>query len=79
EEGVFICILAPSGRANTTVLSFFAGLLDPIVGIVFLDGQPITTKTSSMGYKFPQDYLFPWKTIQENIMPGLHIRKIYDE
>ena len=26
-----------------------------------------------------EDYLFPWKTIEENIMLGLHIRKIYDE
>ena len=32
-----------------------------------------------MGYMLQQDYLFPWKTIEENIMLGLHIRKIYDE
>ena len=28
-----------------------------------------------MGYMLQQDYLFPWKTIQENIMLGLHTRK----
>ncbi len=32
-----------------------------------------------MGYMLQQDYLFPWKTIEENIMLGLHIRNIYDE
>lgn len=32
-----------------------------------------------MGYMLQQDYLFPWKTIEENIMLGLHIRKVYDE
>ncbi len=32
-----------------------------------------------MGYMLQQDYLFPWKTIEENIMLGLHIRRIYDE
>ena len=79
EEGEFISILGPSGCGKTTLLSIIAGLLDPIDGIVFLDGEPITTKTSSMGYMLRQDYLFPWKTIEENIMLGLHIRKIYDE
>ena len=79
EEGEFISILGPSGCGKTTLLSIIAGLLDPIDGIVFLDGEPITTKTSSMGYMLQQDYLFPWKTIEENIMLGLHIRKIYDE
>ncbi|MEB9669115.1 MULTISPECIES: ABC transporter ATP-binding protein [Bacillus cereus group] len=79
EEGEFISILGPSGCGKTTLLSIIAGLLDPIEGIVFLDGEPITTKTSSMGYMLQQDYLFPWKTIEENIMLGLHIRKIYDE
>ena len=79
EEGEFISILYPSGCGKTTLLSIIAGLLDPIDGIVFLDGEPITTKTSSMGYMLQQDYLFPWKTIEENIMLGLHIRKIYDE
>lgn len=79
EEGEFISILGPSGCGKTTLLSIIAGLLDPIEGIVFLDGEPITTKTSSMGYMLQQDYLFPWKTIEENIMLGLHIRNIYDE
>ena len=79
EEGEFISILGPSGCGKTTLLSIIAGLLDPIDGIVFLDGEPITTKTSSMGYMLQEDYLFPWKTIEENIMLGLHIRKIYDE
>ena len=79
EEGEFISILGPSGCGKTTLLSIIAGLLDPIDGIVFLDGEPITTKTSSMGYMLQQDYLFPWKTIEENIMLGLHIRRIYDE
>ena len=50
EEGEFISILGPSGCGKTTLLSIIAGLLDPIDGIVFLDGEPITTKTSSMGY-----------------------------
>ena len=59
EEGEFISILGPSGCGKTTLLSIIAGLLDPIDGIVFLDGEPITTKTSSMGYMLQRRLLIP--------------------
>lgn len=65
EEGEFISILGPSGCGKTTLLSIIAGLLDPIDGIVFLDGEPITTKTSSMGYMLQQDYLFRGKRLKK--------------
>lgn len=65
EEGEFISILGPSGCGKTTLLSIIAGLLDPIDGIVFLDGEPITTKTSSMGYMLQQDYLFRGKQLKK--------------
>ncbi|MDM5156945.1 ABC transporter ATP-binding protein [Bacillus sp. DX1.1] len=77
EEGEFISFLGPSGCGKTTLLSIIAGLLKPIEGIVLLDEEPIIKSTSSMGYMLQQDYLFPWKTIEENIMLGLHITKTY--
>ncbi|KEK24599.1 ABC transporter ATP-binding protein [Bacillus gaemokensis] len=77
EEGEFVSFLGPSGCGKTTLLSIIAGLLKPIEGIVFLEDEPIIKSTSSMGYMLQQDYLFPWKTIEENIMLGLHITKTY--
>ncbi|AIK38262.1 ABC transporter ATP-binding protein [Bacillus pseudomycoides] len=79
EEGEFISFLGPSGCGKTTLLSIIAGLLKPIEGIVFVEDEPVTKSTSSMGYMLQQDYLFPWKTIEENIMLGLHITKTYGE
>ncbi|WP_242144233.1 MULTISPECIES: ABC transporter ATP-binding protein [unclassified Bacillus cereus group] len=79
KEGEFISILGPSGCGKTTLLSIIAGLLKPTEGLVFLEGEPVTKSTASMGYMLQQDYLFPWKTIEENIMLGLHITNTYKE
>ncbi|WP_163101147.1 ABC transporter ATP-binding protein [Peribacillus alkalitolerans] len=76
EEGEFISFLGPSGCGKTTLLSIIAGLLSPTIGSVYLAGQPLTqTKDSSIGYMLQQDYLFPWKTIKENILLGLKLQK----
>ncbi|MCP8967561.1 ABC transporter ATP-binding protein [Ectobacillus ponti] len=73
EEGEFISFLGPSGCGKTTLLSAIAGLLQPLEGRVTIDGERITKPTSSIGYMLQQDYLFPWKTIKENIVTGLRI------
>jgi NitT/TauT family transport system ATP-binding protein len=76
EEGEFISFLGPSGCGKTTLLSIIAGLLSPTIGSVYLSGQPLTqSKDSSIGYMLQQDYLFPWKTIKENILIGLKLQK----
>jgi NitT/TauT family transport system ATP-binding protein len=75
EEGEFISFLGPSGCGKTTLLSIISSLLKPTTGTVLLEGQPITATKSRIGYMLQQDYLFPWKTIEENILLGLKLRK----
>lgn len=79
EKGEFTSFLGPSGCGKTTLLSVIAGLLKPIEGTVTVDGERITKPTSSIGYMLQQDYLFPWKTIEENITVGLSITKTYSK
>ena len=78
EEGEFISFLGPSGCGKTTLLSIIAGLVKPTEGIVTLEGKLIDTKKNDIGYMLQQDYLFPWKTIEENILLGLKISKQLD-
>lgn len=73
EEGEFISFLGPSGCGKTTLLSIIAGLLNPTVGSVFLREKPSKDCVSEIGYMLQQDYLFPWKTIEENVLIGLKI------
>ncbi|CAH0346792.1 ABC transporter ATP-binding protein [Bacillus sp. CECT 9360] len=74
EEGEFTSFLGPSGCGKTTLLSIIAGLLSPTSGSILLENKPLNTgKELSIGYMLQQDYLFPWKTIEENITLGLKL------
>ncbi|MBB5326256.1 NitT/TauT family transport system ATP-binding protein [Anoxybacillus tepidamans] len=76
EKGEFVSFLGPSGCGKTTLLSIIASLIRPTEGTVMLEGEKIHSIHPSVGYMLQQDYLFPWKTIQENIFLGLNIMGI---
>jgi NitT/TauT family transport system ATP-binding protein len=73
EEGEFISFLGPSGCGKTTLLSIIAGLLNPTGGDVKLKGRRPRECVSDIGYMLQEDYLFPWKTIEENSLLGLKL------
>ncbi|TMU86002.1 ABC transporter ATP-binding protein [Bacillus sp. BHET2] len=73
NEGEFISFIGPSGCGKTTLLSIIAGLIHPTEGTISLNNQPIGKMKKKLGYMLQQDYLFPWKTIEENIFLGLTI------
>lgn len=75
NEGEFVSLLGPSGCGKTTLLSIVAGLIRPTSGKVYIDGNPVNGPNSTTGYMLQQDYLFPWKTIEENILLGLKTMK----
>jgi NitT/TauT family transport system ATP-binding protein len=55
------------------LLSIIAGLLNPTGGDVKLKGRRPRECVSDIGYMLQQDYLFPWKTIEENSLLGLKL------
>ncbi|MDT8859306.1 ABC transporter ATP-binding protein [Alkalihalobacillus sp. MEB130] len=79
EDGEFISILGPSGCGKTTLLSIIAGLLKPTSGQVIVGNKQNNDSTIQIGYMLQQDYLFPWRTIEDNITLGLKIKGVYTE
>lgn len=73
REGEFVSFLGPSGCGKTTLLSIIAGLIRPTEGTVSLENQAVHKLNNQIGYMLQQDYLFPWKSIKENILLGLKI------
>lgn len=68
NEGEFISFIGPSGCGKSTLLSIIAGLIEPTSGVITHEAPSI-----DIGYMLQQDFLFPWKTIEENISLGLTI------
>ena len=75
KKGEFVCIVGPSGCGKSTLLSMIDGLLFPTSGQILIEGIPVTGTSSKVGYMLQKDYLFEWRTIMENVLLGLEIRK----
>lgn len=76
DKGEFVSFLGASGCGKTTLLSIIGGLITPTMGTVLIEGRPVLGDDHlSIGYMLQQDYLFPWKTVEENVMLGLTILK----
>ncbi len=75
SKGEFICIVGPSGCGKSTLLSIIAGLLKPSYGSIIIHGNYVTDTSMEVGYMLQKDYLLEWRTILQNVMLGLEIRK----
>ena len=75
EKGKFVCIVGPSGCGKTTILSLISGLIKPTTGKVFINGKESTGVSEKIGYMLQKDQLFEWRTVKENVLLGLEIKK----
>ena len=69
-SGEFVCLIGPSGCGKSSVLNCIGGFLRPSFGSVKMNDQLITKPGSDLGMVFQQPYLFPWKTVLQNIAHG---------
>lgn len=72
REGELVAIVGPSGCGKSTLLHIIAGFIQPDQGSITVDGK-LKTKPSSKGILISQHgSVFPWLTIQQNLMFGLN-------
>ena len=76
DNGEFIAIVGPSGCGKSTLLSMLSGLIEPDEGEIIIDGVPRTNSGAGIGYMLQRDHLFEWRTIYDNVILGLEIKKI---
>lgn len=68
REGEFVSLLGPSGCGKSTLLSLVAGLGRQDAGVLRLNGQDIQKPGKERGMVFQEAALFPWLTVEENVM-----------
>ncbi|MBE3596803.1 MAG: ABC transporter ATP-binding protein [Hydrogenibacillus sp.] len=73
--GEFVTLVGKSGGGKSTVLSLIAGLIRPSRGVVAVDGETVVGPSSKVGYMLQQDYLLPWRSILDNVLYGVELRR----
>ena len=72
EDGEFLAIVGPSGCGKSTLMRIVAGFEQADQGSVMIDGQP-HTRPDARGIVISQHgSVFPWLTVQQNLMFGLN-------
>ncbi|MDB5754852.1 MAG: transporter related protein [Massilia sp.] len=70
-DGEFVAIVGPSGCGKSTLMKIVSGFERPGQGQVTIDGAPLL-RPSPKGIVISQHgSVFPWLTVQENLMFGL--------
>jgi NitT/TauT family transport system ATP-binding protein len=75
SAGDFVSFIGPSGCGKTTLLRVIADLEQPTEGTVLVNG--VTPEAARLGrhygYIFQAPALYPWRTIERNVMLPLEI------
>jgi iron(III) transport system ATP-binding protein len=83
RDGQFVTLLGPSGCGKTTTLRLIAGYLRPDHGTIHVGErlvsspeQVVPPDSRGMGMVFQNYAVWPHKTVYENVVFGLKLRKI---
>jgi len=76
RDGEFVVVVGPSGCGKTTLLKMLAGLLPPSTGEIRIDGKAITKPHSGVGIVFQTAMLLPWRSVFNNVMMPVEVKKL---
>ncbi len=83
KDNQFVTLLGPSGCGKTTTLRLIAGYIAPDAGTIHVDGRLLSSPGSvvppeerGMGMVFQNYAVWPHKTVFENVVFGLKLRKV---
>jgi NitT/TauT family transport system ATP-binding protein len=76
SRGEFIGIVGSSGCGKTTLLNTIAGFVRPTSGSVRVNGKPLIRPTNQVTMVFQSYALFPWMTVQKNVLFGLKMKGV---
>jgi NitT/TauT family transport system ATP-binding protein len=74
-DSEIVSLIGPSGCGKSTLLNIGSGLYAPTEGEAYVDGERVEGPNAHVAFMLQKDLLLPWRTIAENVMFGLEIRR----
>jgi len=74
--GSFVACVGPSGCGKSTLVSLLAGLTPPTTGRTVIDGAEVRRAHPKVGVVFQSDMLLYWRTVLDNILLPIEIKKL---
>lgn len=75
----FVCLVGASGCGKSTILRLIVGLDTPSSGRLSVAGRTIDGPGLDRGIVFQEHRLFPWLTVEQNVLLGLDAIALSDE
>ncbi|MBL8380245.1 MAG: ABC transporter ATP-binding protein [Burkholderiales bacterium] len=72
----FVAVVGPSGCGKTTILKMIAGLQPYTAGSIQIDGRRVDGPHTDLGIVFQDAILLDWRSVLENVMLQVDIRKL---
>jgi NitT/TauT family transport system ATP-binding protein len=79
EDSDFISIVGPSGCGKSTILRLVSGLTKKNSGSIAIDEKEVIGPNKEKGMVFQNFSLFPWLSVEENILFGLNLKKDFPQ
>ncbi len=78
ERGEFVSLIGPSGCGKTTAMRIIADLEQPTGGTITVNGMSpgAAREARAYGYVFQAPALYPWRTVERNVMLPLEVMGI---
>jgi NitT/TauT family transport system ATP-binding protein len=76
REGEFLSVVGPSGCGKSTLLKLVGGLLPATRGSIEIAGKRVDGPPADIGIVFQSHVLLAWRTVLDNIMLQIEVRKL---
>src|SRR2546429_4695988 len=68
--------MGPRGCGKSRFFNIVAGIETRDAGMIAIDGEADGARAEKTGYMPQQPLLLPWKTVEENVVLGLDVRRV---
>jgi len=75
RRGEFVSVVGPSGCGKSTLLKCIAGIADVSAGAIHVDGRLVADPPDNMAIVFQRDILLDWRTVIDNVLFPIEIRR----